>query len=83
MASLKLQPFDESTGKYSLIDYITYFDSLIVANEWDDEKVAHMLIPLLGIGTCLLDNVSETATSKYSTMKATLLESGVPHRVGG
>ncbi|KAG1666074.1 Chorion peroxidase [Nymphon striatum] len=67
--------------KHSLEDYLEYFDSIKKANEWDEERAACMLVPSLGIGSRLLDDVTDSVRAKYSSLRIALLAAGAPHRL--
>ncbi|KAG1699306.1 TBC1 domain family member 20 [Nymphon striatum] len=67
--------------KHSLEDYLEYFDSIKKANEWDEERAACMLVPSLGVGSRLLDDVTDSVRAKYSSLRIALLAAGAPHRL--
>lgn len=64
----------------SLPDYITYFERIADANDWDDEVAAKVFPGLLEVGNRHLDSVSETNLRKFSTIKTSLIGSTEPYR---
>ncbi|KAG1699304.1 TBC1 domain family member 20 [Nymphon striatum] len=83
LACKSLMPVYLSTAvnKHSLEDYLEYFDSIKKANEWDEERAACMLVPSLGVGSRLLDDVTDSVRAKYSSLRIALLAAGAPHRL--
>ncbi len=63
-----------------MVDYIRYFERLVLANEWLDDKSARIFASLLEVGSKELDGFSDATLASFSAMKKALLGESEPLR---
>lgn len=79
MATWLIAPVSKKSSD-SMADFITYFERLAAANDWDDRKRAVIFPSLLEIGNKSLDGFSEGTLSSFTQTKKALLGETEPFR---
>ncbi len=64
----------------SMVDYIVYFERLVLANEWLNDKSARTFASLLEVGSKALDGFSDAMLASFSAIKKALLVESEPFR---
>ncbi len=52
-----------------MVDYIVYFERLVLANEWLDDKSTRTFASLLEVGSKALDGFSNATLASFSAIK--------------
>ncbi len=56
-----------------MVDYIWYFECLVLANDWLDTQSARMFPSLLEVGSKALIDFSDATLASFSAIKKALL----------
>ncbi len=56
-----------------MVDYIRYFECLVLANDWIDAQSARIFPSLLKVGSKALDGFSEATLASFSAIKKALI----------
>ncbi len=61
-----------------MVDYIVYFEQLVLANEWLYNKTARIFASLLEVGSKALDGFSDATLASFSAIKNALIGESEP-----
>ncbi len=65
---------------YLMVDYNGYFERLVLANDWLDDRSARIFASLLKVGRKALDGFSDATLASFSAIKKALSGKSEPFR---